>query len=237
MPYKSHADRKRAEAAKPATGIGSRVPHEQMDKAVQYWMKVEQETGQAPSALAVGKWLNLSVAPEWLTSPRFIGLLEVARFQWKLRQLQARPEIVNLVNEIIDLGMIEAQKRLVLTPEEIPNTVLFGDILHKLPKMVQEFTAGTRPVQAGDVFQSVIYEINLIQDPVVREKMRTSILAELERAGMALIQTGETVDADSIAVLRDGSDTVDNPGTELAVPTPDSNIPDDPKLWSDPSLD
>lgn len=249
-PSQHWAIRQRRKSTPTPTGVGSRVSADLMEKAAEFWLSQEETTGDTPSALSVGKHLSLSVAPEWLGSPRFLSILETRRFERKLLQLQARPELTNLIQQLMDLGMMEAYKRLRLTPSEIPNTVLFGDILHKWPKMLQEMTAGKTTVRAGDVFQSIVYEINLIQDPVTREKMRTSILSELEKAGRQLVDP-EVIDADSVTLLRGRALDVDYPGDNPSTPPPPvparpSDPPDDPslrpnpsldQLWTDPSLD
>jgi hypothetical protein len=242
----SHAKRMRnstEDASKGGSGIGGKVPLEKMIEAARAYLTLEDTApGSRVSALAVARSINLSVAPEWLESDRFTRILETERFRRRVLQLKALPELTSLIQNVIDLGLIEAQKRLVLSPGEIPNSTLFGDILFKLPKMVQDFTAGDRPVKAADIMLTVVKEINLIGDPRTRELVRKQLMGNLDDIAKAVNDAGsEVVDAegndlvlDNVVPL-DGSVPVDH--ARVTVPTLADNYGDDDALWNDPALD
>jgi hypothetical protein len=233
------------DASKGGSGLGGKVPFEQMVAAARVWLDLEGSKSQSRvSALAVGKGIHLNVAPEWLDSDRFIRILEVERFRRRVLQLKALPELTSLIQNVIDLGLIEAQKRLVLSPGEIPNSTLFGDILFKLPKMVQDFTAGDKPVRAGDIMLTVVKEINLIGDPRTRDLVRKQLMGNLDDIARAVNDAGlsqEVVDADHNLLHVDGVDDADGPNVlPLARPvleTTDGPDVADSELWSDPALD
>jgi hypothetical protein len=263
----SHANRikKTREAASPKpVGVGSQVPDSKLIEAAGHWLDQEKDSPSSNgkvSALAVGKSLGLSVAPEWLDSQSFRQILEVERFKRRVLEMKSRPETSSLISELIGLGLLEAQKRLVLESADIPATVLYGDILHKWPKMLREFEQGQAPVKAGDVFISIVKEINLIQDPNTREKLKRQILGEYERAALALsppsvdativAETGRPDESDSSSsVPVGGSEPVVEPrpavqssnqyGQSVEVPVrnspaqPGSRVPEE-QLWSDPA--
>lgn len=228
-----------ANIAKPS-GVGSKVSEETLIQAARVYLDQEDKNGKV-SALAVGKALGGSVAPEWLVAERFTRILEVERFKRKVLMMQARPEIGSLIQEVIDLGLLEAHKRLVLSPGEIPNSSLFGDILHKLPKMVREWTDGAAPVKAGDVFISIVKEINLMADPVERERTRQLVLGQYQRVAQAMSPDAETVDAPDNDLLRDGAGVPTGTTVPLLaespVPSISGDISSDSILWSDPAVD
>jgi hypothetical protein len=262
----SHASRIRqtreAVSSKP-TGIGSQVQDAKMIEAAQYWLDQEKDTSTSSgkvSALAVGKRLGLSVAPEWLESESFRRILEVERFKRRILELRSRPEISSAISELIALGLLEAQKRLVLEASDIPATVLYGDILHKWPKMLREFEQGQAPVKAGDVFVSIVREINLIQDPGTRDKLKKQILGEYERAALALnpsvdaefvsedVKPDDADDSSSVPVggsqpaLEPQLPRSDQPGqsSEVSHRDPFAQLGarvDAEQLWSDPAVD
>jgi hypothetical protein len=230
-----------------------------MIEAAEYWL--DQENGSSNgkvSALAVGKSLQLSEAPEWLDSDHFRRILEVERFKRRVLEMRARPEVSTMISELIALGLLEAQKRLVLEATDIPATVLYGDILHKWPKMLREFEQGQAPVKAGDVFVSIVREINLIQDIGTRDKLKKQILGEYERAALALSPSAdaESVIEDESLDEPDSPSSVpvdrgqldleprpsDQPGQTTEVPhrdafaQPSGRIPGE-QLWSDPAVD
>jgi hypothetical protein len=257
-PKLSHASRirkTREAASAPPTGVGSQIQDSKMIEAAGYWLDQEKESSNGKvSALAVGKSLQLSEAPEWLESDHFRRFLEVERFKRRILELRARPEISAAIAELISLGLLEAQKRLVMEAEDIPATVLYGDILHKWPKMLREFEQGQAPVKAGDVFVSIVREINLIQDIGTRDKLKKQILGEYERAALALspsvtvesVSPDESDSPNSVPVDRGQLDLEprpsDQPGQTTEVPHRDSfaqpsgRLPEE-QLWSDPAVD
>jgi len=236
-----------------ASGAGSRVPDMKLIEAANVWLNLEESTGKAP-ALHVARKLGLSVAPEWLESVRFKQILEVARFRRKVMAMQARPEIAGTISELISLGLLEAQRRLILNASEIPSTVLYGDILHKWPKMLREIQAGAKPVASENVFISIVKEINLIADPAARESMRRTILGSLDAAASVVSgaltggatapstdTTGEPIDVEGQLVSVDGVAPVGEPLRleSAALPTdpPGSGTGDGSRLWDDPATD
>jgi hypothetical protein len=237
----AHGLRKATPATTKKSGIGSNVPEEKLVKAANLWLDQEEKfPKRKPSAIGVAKGLGLSVAPEWLDTPRFTQTLEVIRFERKIRALAARPEIANTISELISLGLLEAQRRLILDPGSIPATVLYGDILHKWPKMLHDFQASADPVAAGDVFQTIVYEINMVQDPRAREQLRTTILGELNRAALALnpveteVVDAETSTGDVLAVVDDG---VVDESVHVDVPEMAPGPSNMSVVWDDPALD
>lgn len=205
--------------------------------------------GKKPGALTIAKTIGMSTAPEWLASTRYSQVLEIIRFESKVKELQARPEIASTISELISLGLLEAQRRLILNPSEIPATVLYGDILHKWPKMLADMSASKGPVATGDVFQTIVYEINMIQDPGVRERLRTQLVGKLENAALALnaaqANTAEVTDAELVehVGVDSGDDSVPElvrTNTALDGPDKESGIlsgASDSQLWDDPALD
>ena len=159
-------------------------------------MLEKSKSSREPSKLAIAKAIGYTEAPDWLNSPRFAKAVELIKFQNKVLAMQARPEINGLISELIGLGLLEAQKRLVLDPDSIPATVLYGDILHKWPKMLSDFAAGSGPVKTGDVFQTLVLNIESISDPNTRELLKKQIIGRLESAVLALKPADtEVVDA------------------------------------------
>lgn len=232
-----------------SSGAGSRVPDSKLFEAAEHYLTLEEKTGKAP-ALHVARKLGLSVAPEWLESPRFKQVLEVTRFRRKVLAMAAQPEIAGTISELISLGLLEAHRRLILNASDIPSTVLYGDILHKWPKMLREMAQGAKPVAAENVFISIVKEINLISDPEAREKMRKQILGSLDDAASVLsgAKTGD-VKEDVVDGELVESGPVRNSGVHLlaeSVRPVDSNpagasgsssVSGDPSLWDDPALD
>lgn len=241
-PSVPHAIRRHREAhalTRSDNGIGSRVPDLQMIEFANAWLdQEERKPGQKVSAIATAKSCGLSVTPEWIASTRFQSILEVERFQRRVKRLQAKPELTQLIQDVIDLGLMEAQKRLVLSAGAIPDSVLFGDILHKLPKMVQDFTAGAKPVKAGDIYVTLVKEINTMTDPIAREAVRRNLLDRLDNVALALNSADQqVVDAE----LPVGDEPVLLIPAPVAEPVPSGvsatspDLSDDPALWSDPA--
>ena len=238
-------------------GVGSKISEEELVKAANVWLELESksESGKV-SALAVGRRLGKSVAPEWLDSTRFQMTVELVRFNQKVAALKGTQEVSALVGRVIDLGLVEAHRRLVQEPHAIPDTVLFGDVLHKLLKMQQELTSSTKTIRAGDVYQIIAKEINLLADPKDQEAMRAQIMGSIQ-AGMNLLSSGgsqpsnaeeSVVDVDSVALdpatpdpLSVASESLvhmGGSGGRVSAPGgPALGAETEEQLWSDPALD
>jgi hypothetical protein len=224
---------------------GRSVSDEKLIAAANAWVAWERKypnakhVNQSAVALAAG----YSTVPEWFDSVRFKQAVELVKFEQKVLALQARPEINTLVSDLISLGMLEAQRRLILNPSEIPATVLYGDILHKWPKMLHDLNADKLPAPTGDVFNVIVQEINMISDRRTREDLRKKLVGKLEDAVLALkpadpTAAEETIDA-SVIVDDDGVPAVDTtPTVEVGVDAPNtSDRSGDSSLWDDPALD
>lgn len=239
----------------PALGVGSKVSEEELVKAATIWLELEGKSDSGKvSAIAVGRRLGKSVAPEWLDSTRFQLSLELVRFNQKVSSLKGIQEISNLVGRVIDLGLIEAHRRLVLEPTSIPDTVLFGDVLHKLIKLQQEVSAGAKPIKVGDVYQIVAKEIMLLADPRDQEAMRAQIMGSIQ-SGMKTLQASEpsSAEEDLVDVVGTPVDTptvepvpeprtlpVGGPGGRVTAHGAPPVLPpqtQEEQLWSDPALD
>jgi hypothetical protein len=221
---------------------GRSVSDEKLMKAAKVQVEYElKHPGKKLGALTLAKAIGMTTAPEWLDSTRYGHVLEIIRFESKVKELQARPEIASTISELISLGLLEAQRRLILNPSEIPATVLYGDILHKFPKMLHDFNQNTGPVKTGDVFQTIVYEINMIQDVPTRERLRKQLIGRLNDAATALnTAVPEAVNVDS-GTVDDGSVLIVDESTELVSTNGSAeNLSGgilDPRMWDDPALD
>lgn len=216
-----------------SSGLGSKVDPEQLDVAVDAYLELEKDGTVSKSE--IGRRLGLERAPEWLDSPIFLRKLDVARFTKEVSRLRGNKELVGLLDHLLDAALIESMKRLLLTPESIPSSVLFGESLIKLVRLRSELAGSGGPRSPKEIWINIHQEITNVQDPKVRQRLQDSILGQLSEGAKLLEaandETSDVVDVDAVQLPTEPAFSPSS-----AFPTGEG-VANSPAIWNDPALD